>query len=330
MKRRCPAFTLIELLVVVAIIALLVSILMPALGKARSHANAVKCQSQLHQWAMAFDMVLQEHRGEFMSGVEDDAADVRGGWWRAFTSEYVSTEDNLGIWGCPGSACDPPYEPGEEGLPGMELPPGVMPGMMPGAMPGMMPPGAMPSDTDFSGPPGMMAAGQEDTPRQFEGLRLTDPGKDSAWAAPGVYAGSYGFNGWLYNPPAGQNLGESSEERGQSASGGHITADRHWRSIDRLRPAGNIPLLAESYWVDGRPLAGDEPPPGAGGYAFPEQADHMQRFCIDRHDGRINIAFADGSARPVALKQLWRLTWHEGFTPMTPVWPDWMANFRDR
>lgn len=50
-KKR--GFTLIELLVVVSIIALLVSILMPALGKARKQARRVICSTHLHQYSLA-------------------------------------------------------------------------------------------------------------------------------------------------------------------------------------------------------------------------------------------------------------------------------------
>ena len=53
MKSRYAGFTLVELLVVVAIIAILLSLLMPALRKTRYQAKLVVCSSQLHQNGLA-------------------------------------------------------------------------------------------------------------------------------------------------------------------------------------------------------------------------------------------------------------------------------------
>ena len=36
----------------------------------------------------------------------------------------------------------------------------------------------------------------------------------------------------------------------------------------------------------------------------------MNQFCIDRHNGWTNLAFADWSVRHVGLKELWTLRWH--------------------
>jgi len=57
------AFTLIELLIIIAVIGILASLLLPALGKARLQAQSIKCVSNLHQLGIAAQLYWDDNKG---------------------------------------------------------------------------------------------------------------------------------------------------------------------------------------------------------------------------------------------------------------------------
>ena len=62
---KTNAFTMIELLVVISIIALLLGLLLPVLGRTRAVAKLTHCQSRLRQWGIAFEICASENDGYY-------------------------------------------------------------------------------------------------------------------------------------------------------------------------------------------------------------------------------------------------------------------------
>ncbi|MHC4647784.1 MAG: prepilin-type N-terminal cleavage/methylation domain-containing protein [Planctomycetota bacterium] len=89
-------FTLIELLVVAAIIALLVSIMIPALDRAKKQAKAAICMSNLHQWGLIWQQYTAENNGWFPQGT--GVIWERGVWIVSLRPEW---ETNSNILRCP-------------------------------------------------------------------------------------------------------------------------------------------------------------------------------------------------------------------------------------
>jgi len=241
-KKR--GFTLIELLVVVSVIALLMSIALPVLDRARKQAKDTLCLVRVRHWGLILKLYSDEYEGKF------------------FSEEHFTTNVRL-----------------------MEL-------------------------------------------AKFEEMRFCPLARRNMGAggrhpfAVSVGADtSYGVNLWI----------------GRPWSGGR-TKDRCWLTT-HVRRGHEIPMLMDSVYnddCDPTPCHWDEPPrydgePPDGNY------NEMRRVCINRHNGAINCAFLDFSARRVGLKELWEVRWNrKWFTDPRgmpdynpPVWPRWMWDFRD-
>lgn len=77
---RTTGFTLVELLVVVAIIAILIGLLLPAVQASRAAARRTQCASNLRQVGLAIGQFCDAHRGRFPETSHNEGDDEARSW----------------------------------------------------------------------------------------------------------------------------------------------------------------------------------------------------------------------------------------------------------
>lgn len=90
-RRRAVAFTLVELLVVIGIIALLISILLPSLNKARQAAQRAQCLSNIRNMEIAQWNYATDNRGYLVQaglGHNGEESDLDLSWFTALSKYY--------------------------------------------------------------------------------------------------------------------------------------------------------------------------------------------------------------------------------------------------
>ncbi|MGN6369277.1 MAG: type II secretion system protein [Phycisphaerae bacterium] len=300
---RRRGFTLIELLVVVAIIAVLIAILLPSLGKARERAKVAQCLNNVKQLAMSTRMYITDQQTKYISTYQDKSVGVY--MWLTALLPYGNV-DKVRL--CP-SASIPVTDGGN----------------------------APPAGTASLAWSGTLS--HNDGGNLIKSMNA--PGQPfQGYPTPQYWAGSYGENAWLFNPYDPKRKFDSGPKKypdefvpwpapvtearvpvffdsvWSDSWPGYTNVSNNYKKWDQ------VPVQANGmYNPDGSNIMGNT-------NARPGNGDkYMARLCIDRHSNHsINMSYMDGHADNVKLNDLWNQQWSVNYQrpthPATDV-PNW-------
>jgi len=313
-KRK--GFTLVELLTVISIIALLMAILLPILGRVRRSARAGVCLSNLRQWGMVYKMYTDEFDGRLPQDYGEFA-------WYYPLSPYYSNDAKILLCPTARKAADPDGTDSGPPFGGTFL-----------AWGHFEPADARPA-WDTCGSYGLNHWAYKSGKRENAEKRENTDGDEESKRGLGFVLDRrvriprrIGPTQRIEMPRGFASTNEDPNEP---------KPNRYWATA-YARNSNSIPLVFDSSWLYAH-FVEDASPPSKDADSGIGSFSYANPVCIDRHNGGINFLFMDFSVRKAGLKELWTLKWHGQYNTagrwtksggiLPEDWPKWLRNFRD-
>ncbi len=136
------------------------------------------------------------------------------------------------------------------------------------------------------------------------------------WAVNRYYYGSYGINGFFYDPLVRPGFGGFFMYLKPIGMPMSYRPDAWFKSLSSISLPAITPMYSDSFWVDAWPANGYTGPrnsleleEGPADYGSSTYQRMLGRFCINRHRLATNLGYADGHAQRVLLKRLTDQRW---------------------